>query len=100
MNNSKISRKPTGIIQSYGVNTNQGAVRNYNEDRVSIFLNLKKGKSVCSFFAIYDGHGGAICANRLRDELHHHVLEHPELLSDPPKALAEGMRKMDEIFLS
>ena len=24
----------------------------------------------CSFFAIYDGHGGAKCADYLRDNLH------------------------------
>lgn len=41
-------------------------VRNYNEDRVSIILNIIQPKFKkldiwprCSFFAIYDGHGGA-----------------------------------------
>ena len=24
----------------------------------------------CSFFGIYDGHGGALCADFLRDNLH------------------------------
>lgn len=28
----------------------------------------------CSFFGIYDGHGGAACADYLRDNLHHNVL--------------------------
>ncbi len=41
--------------------------RNYNEDRVAIILNIMKPKSKegkidywpkCSFFGIYDGHGG------------------------------------------
>jgi len=41
--------------------------RNYNEDRVAIILNIMRPKSKegkidvwpkCSFFGIYDGHGG------------------------------------------
>ena len=31
-----------GSIKSYGVNTYQGIVRNYNEDRVSIIINMNK----------------------------------------------------------
>ena len=31
-----------GLIKSYGVNTYQGIVRNYNEDRVSIIINMNK----------------------------------------------------------
>ena len=52
--------------------------RNYNEDRVAIILNIMKPKvktysgewPKCSFFGIYDGHGGHICADFLRDYLH------------------------------
>lgn len=62
---SKCSTKKNGIIKAYAANTHQGLIRNYNEDRVSIILNITKppGKKtenwpLCSFFAIYDGHGG------------------------------------------
>lgn len=34
--------KRNGLIKAYGANTNQGIVRNYNEDRVSIILNIMK----------------------------------------------------------
>lgn len=61
----------------YAANTNQGLVRNYNEDRVSIILNIMKPASraneqwpKCSFFGVYDGHGGVNCADFLRDNLH------------------------------
>lgn len=54
--------------------------RNYNEDRVSIILNIVKPSSYkgnvwpkCSFFGIYDGHGGSSCADFLRDKLHQFV---------------------------
>lgn len=53
--------------------------RNYNEDRVAIILNIMKPKlkvfngavwPKCSFFGVYDGHGGNVCADFLRDYLH------------------------------
>lgn len=63
---AKFASKKNGIVVTYAANTHQGMVRNYNEDRVSIILNIiqPKFKKVevwprSSFFAIYDGHGGA-----------------------------------------
>jgi protein phosphatase PTC2/3 len=75
---AKYSSKSHGLIVSYAANTHQGIQRNYNEDRVSIILNMtrpasKKNLNVwpkCSFFAIYDGHGGSVCADFLKDYLH------------------------------
>ena len=53
---------------AYGANTHNGLIRNYNEDRISIVLDLKKpgiqpnsAKQPAfkiQFFAIFDGHGG------------------------------------------
>ena len=34
--NAKFSAKRNGVVAGYGANTNQGIVRNYNEDRVAI----------------------------------------------------------------
>ncbi len=77
---SKSSTKKNGIVKSYAANTHQGLVRNYNEDRVAIILNIMKPANkkegnwpLCSYFAIYDGHGGTKCAEFLRDNLHHYV---------------------------
>lgn len=54
--------KKNGIVKAYAANTNQGLVRNYNEDRVSIILNIMKPANrknenwpKCSFFGVYDG---------------------------------------------
>ena len=77
---SKSSTKKNGIVKAYAANTHQGLVRNYNEDRVAIILNIMKPQNkkdvnwpLCSFFAIYDGHGGTKCPEFLRDNLHHYV---------------------------
>lgn len=81
---TKCSYKRNGIVKAYAANTNQGLVRNYNEDRVSIILNItnpnpnpvirnKDAWPKCSFFGVYDGHGGVSCADFLRDNLHQFV---------------------------
>ena len=77
---AKFSSKSFGSVISYGVNTNQGSIRNYNEDRVSIILNVIKPPSrknedwpKVSFFGIFDGHGGAQCSEFLKENLHHYV---------------------------
>ena len=74
---AKISNKPYGNIMSYSANTHNGLIRGYNEDRISIVLDLKKPgnkshiqsapQKKVSFFAVFDGHGGPGCAEFLRD---------------------------------
>lgn len=78
--NAKFSNKSYGVISSYGANTNPGQIRTYNEDRVSIILNVIKPNSrknevwpKVSFFGIYDGHGGNKCSDFLKENLHHYV---------------------------
>ena len=69
-------------ISAFSVNTHQGTVRAYNEDRVSILLNAQQRYEnlvnsqvrSCSMFAIYDGHGGSECCNFLKDNLHAYIL--------------------------
>ena len=77
---SKCSIKKSGLVKAFAANTHQGLIRNYNEDRVSIVLNIMKPESKicdkwpsCSLFGIYDGHGGSKCAQFLRDKFHHFV---------------------------
>lgn len=42
---TKASVKKCGIVKAYAANTNQGIIREYNEDRVSIILNIMKPKN-------------------------------------------------------
>ena len=75
---TKCSVRENGLIVGYAANTNQGIIRDYNEDRVSIVLNIMQPPAKedvenwpkCSFFGIFDGHGGNTCADFLRDNLH------------------------------
>ena len=77
LNSGKISSKSFGVITSYVANTHQGTVRNYNEDRVSIIINMNKLPNYkssipwtkISYFAIFVGHAGNKCAEYLRENL-------------------------------
>ena len=100
------SNKNNGMIEAYAANTNQGVFRNYNEDRVSIILNITKPtfKEVddwptCSFFAVYDGHGGSSCADFLRDNLHQFIVKQESFPSDPVTAIRDGFDEAEKFFL-
>ena len=104
---SKTSRKNMGVIKSYGVNTYQGIVRNYNEDRVSIIINMNKPKDYAkgrwpkiSFFGIYDGHGGEGCSEYLRDNLHKLICSNEYFPENIPEAIKFGISKAEEDFIN
>ena len=103
---SKCSNKRNGMVRSYAANTNKGIIRNYNEDRVSIILNILKPHSragedwpKCSFFGVFDGHGGAACADYLRDNLHQFVIKEPSFPQDPEKAIMNGFSAAEKCYL-
>lgn len=103
---TKCSMKRNGIVRAYAANTNQGLVRNYNEDRVSIILNIVKPEHrqheewpKCSFFGVYDGHGGHACAEFLRDNLHHYVIKEESFPWNPKEAMLKGFLKAEEHFM-
>lgn len=63
----------------------------------------------CSFFAIYDGHGGSLCAEFLRDNLHNYVkdiniifkvLYDQNFPKDIKEAIRLGFQKADSDFLN
>lgn len=89
----------------YAVNTTNGLIRSYNEDRVSIVINIKRKADWrhkrwpnCSFFSVFDGHGGSACADYLMENLHRFVLEHPAFPEDVPRALTEGFSQAESEF--
>eukprot|EP00796_Vickermania_ingenoplastis_P007278 gene7278-5122_t len=51
------------------------------------------------FFAVYDGHGGSQCAEFLRDHLHEMILNHPDLKTNPEKAIYDSIIEADRQFI-
>ena len=105
--NIKYSNKENGIVKAYAAVTDQGLVRNYNEDRVSIVLNILKPAyrsnetwPHCSFFGIYDGHGGSKCADFLRDNLHQFIIRSPSFPFNPSEAIIQGFLQAETLFLA
>ena len=108
LNKVRISHKPYGIIQAYATMTSSGK-RNYNEDRVSIIYNIPKPQGYsdnknktpwpnCSFFGLYDGHGGNAACDFLRDNLHKYIINDKYFPSNPQKAIANGFIYAEKIF--
>ena len=109
LNNVRISHRPYGIIQAYATITTSGK-RNYNEDRVSIIYNIPKPAGYsqsknnnipwpnCSFFGLYDGHGGSKACDFLRDNLHKYIINDKYFPSNPQKAIANGFIYAEKLF--
>ena len=108
LNQGKISSKSFGVITSYAANTHQGIVRNYNEDRVSIMINMNKISNYkssvpwpkISYFAIFDGHAGNKCAEYLRENLLRLICSNKFFPENIPEAIKYGFEKADEFFLN
>jgi protein phosphatase 2C family protein 2/3 len=103
---AKCSVRDNGVVAGYAVVTNQGLVKTYNEDRVSIVSNIVKPMSrkeeqwpSCSYFGIFDGHSGPGCADYLRDNLHQFVIKEPTFPWNPREALKRGFENAEKRFL-
>lgn len=106
-NSAKTAIKKYGIVEAFVVNTHTGAVRVYNEDRVSIILNaqnkfakLKGSKSNlnCSMFSVFDGHGGTSCCNYLKERLHSELLENLDIEGLIIPSIKKVYEKIDEDY--
>ena len=95
------------IIKSFAVNSYEGLIRNYNEDKVSIILTVKKPKNFkeeywpkISYMALFDGHGGNSCSNFLRDNLHNYIIKNENLLKNTEKSIIESFEKAENDFIN
>lgn len=80
MNETTSSLDENGQVKGYVASTSQGVVRSYNEDRLAIVLKISSELALtdpsfkCSFFGLFDGHGGPECSDYLRDNLHQYII--------------------------
>lgn len=105
LSNSIKSSRKYGKIRGYCANTHKGLIRKSNEDRVMIISRLfppahrKEEKwPHCSFFAVYDGHGGKDCSSFLRDNLHNYLINDPAFPADPQTALLNAFATAEQEF--
>jgi len=100
--------KSKGVVQAFGICTTQGIAKNYNEDGVSIIMNVTRDQkdvvkndhsSNYSYFSVFDGHGGQQCVSYLRDNLHLKILNDPEFPKSCDKAIFNGIIKAEKEFL-
>ena len=105
---NKISSRSFGIIRAYGVNTTQGIIRDYNEDRVSIVINMVKPKNChidnsdwpkISYFGVFDGHAGSKCADYLKDNLIKKISNNNYFPNDIKNAIKSGFQSAEKDFL-
>ena len=82
--------------------------RDYQEDRVVsienfnelIFLDGNSDGVRRSYFAVFDGHGGSYCSNRMCNEFAQLIAGHPLVCSDPCRTLSECWLEMEQLLLS
>ena len=48
---------------------------------------------------MFDGHGGAACADFLRDNLHQFVIKEPTFPHNPEEAIRKGFKQAERVFL-
>lgn len=116
------SEKSKGIVEAFGICTTNGIFRNYNEDRVSVILNaIKQVENVCdentnlvenekienqiiqnshcSYFSIFDGHGGNKCANYLRENLHSFIFNDENFPHNIKSSIENGILQAEKEFI-
>ena len=81
------------FTKAYSYCTNQGNVRDYNEDTITA-IKLYRNNNLDSFyfFAVYDGHGGNGCSIFLRDNLHNFITDFSK------ESLIKAIEESENIF--
>lgn len=102
------STSSIGLIRMFGVNSYRGLIKKYNEDRVSIVLNIPKPQNFkgaywpkhFSVFCLFDGHLGSGCCEFLRDNFHLYLAKSELFPKDIEGAIYDAFSKLENDFLS
>lgn len=96
-----------GHIKSYAANSHVGIVRESNEDRVTINYRVAKPDNkqcdhwpLISYFGVFDGHGGSLCAEFLRDNLLDYIVNQAKFPDHPTEAIKAGFDEAENAFLA
>ena len=108
---AELSQQPFSFIAGYGLNSYNGKVKKFNEDRTKAIVNYKLNKNLSingiqnkepciSYFSIYDGHAGKKCSDFLRQNLDTYLFNSPYFPSNPVKAIRETFKKAENDFFA
>ena len=103
--NGENSQKSFNTIKSYAFNSYKGLIKNDNEDKISICVNIKKPNNSkirnwpkMSYFAIFDGHGGDKCAIFLKENYLKYLIEDINFPIDIKKSFISSIEKIENDF--
>ena len=105
---AEFSSKASANISGYGMNSYNGKVKSYNEDRIKAIFDLHQNKTIIvkgvevkptiSYFSIFDGHGGKKCSDFLKEHLDSYLFNSSYFPKDPYRAIRESFKKAEENF--
>ena len=90
-------------LSAFALNSYNGKVKKFNEDRARIIVNAQINKPTrvkhnISYFGIFDGHGGNKCSTFLYEHFHEYLFNSNFFPEDPIKAIRETFKKAEEDF--
>ena len=95
----QFSKEPFFNIAGFALNSYNGKVKKFNEDRIKAIVNYQNAFNIkVSYFSIFDGHSGKNCSDFLKENLHKYIFNSPLFPSDIPKAIRESFKKADDTF--
>jgi hypothetical protein len=105
---AEFSTKGFANISGYGMNSYNGKVKKYNEDRIKAITDYHTNKTIIikgsevkptiSYFSIFDGHGGKKCSDFLKEHLDSYLFNSSYFPRDPYKAIRESFKKAEDNF--
>ena len=102
---AKHSNESLGNISGFGVNSYNGKVKNFNEDRIRVVAHhISQSRKIpgkefnISYFSIFDGHSGKTCSEFLKKKFFEYLTNSSFFPDDPLKAIRESFKKSESTF--
>ena len=102
---AKCSISALGMIAGFGVNSYNGKVKNFNEDRIRVIAShicqSRKNPSIqhnVGYFGIFDGHGGNKCSEFLKRNFFEYLINSQFFPDEPIRAIYEAFKMAESQF--